>query len=642
MSPINLRKGLKFLYRGQIYTFLKVTENVSEVLAINDQTNTIDRIPIDEIEFDINTSSQNQNAKTGIDSNVVPDKHWQIAKQRLEIIKPLIKPDRTKQEVLETAREHKIHPATIYRWIKNYEESGGLLSSLLPSYGKRGGKGQKRTEKETEELLNLYIKEVYLAKDRKVNIKRAYLEFYIDCQERGIQPVHYNTFRNRIKELDQYLVTLKREGKARAKALYGASENSFEANYPLEIIQIDHTILDIIIVDEITRQPVGRPYITVAMDVYSRMIYGFYLTLEPPSVFSVGQTIFLGALRKENYLRNLGIDGEWNIWGIPKNLTIHTDNAKEFRSNDFLRFCEEFGINVSYRPVRTPYYGGHIERFIRTLNTEIHNLPGSTFSNPQHKGEYKPEKHASLTLTELEKWIAQYIVNIYHKTPHSELGKPPAEKFKEGIIGTKDTPGIGLPAILTREEAERLRFALLPSFQKTIQKDGVHFKGIRYFDNILRPFIRYGEKINTPKQKFTFKYDPRDASQIYFLNPKDNTYYKVSCRDKRMPKVSFWEIKKVKAYLQKKGINKYTEDDIIKAIKEMHQIEKEAIQKTKEARRKNTSRINHERKKELENQYLQNTQKQTKDTQENPVERDINVDKSDIFDIKDDEIFDIG
>lgn len=64
-----------------------------------------------------------------------------------------------------------------------------------------------------------------------------------------------------------------------------------EVNMPLDIIQIDHTKVDVMVVDKETRQSIGRPYITVAIDIFSRMIYGFYISLEAPSYFSVGQCL---------------------------------------------------------------------------------------------------------------------------------------------------------------------------------------------------------------------------------------------------------------------------------------------------------------------------------------------------------------
>lgn len=633
MSPLRLQKGIKFLYKGNTYVFLKEI-NLSTIFAKNLQTEETENIPISEIEF-LEEPEENNSNKSNIDSQLIPDKHWEIAKQRLNIIKPVIKPDRNKKEVLEIAKKHNVHPATIYRWIKAYEESGGLLSSLLPNYSSRGGKNKKRVLTEVEELMDFYIKNVYLSSDRKVSKKRAYLEFLIECKERNLKPAHYNTFLNRIREISPYEITRKREGKVKAQSLYGASEKSFEANYPLEIIQIDHTQLDIQVVDEMYRESIGRPYITVALDIYSRMVYGFYLTLEKPSLFSVGQVILQGALRKEQYLEDLGVKGKWEIWGLPKNLTIHTDNASEFRSKDFTRFCEEFGINLAYRPKKTPNYGGHIERFLGTLNSEIHNLYGSTFSNPQKRGEYKSESKAVFTLNELEKWIAHWIVNIYHKKIHSEIQTTPEKKFQEGILGNEKQKGIGLPPVIIGQEAERLKIALLPSFTRTIQKDGVHFKNVRYYENILKPFIRYGEKANQEKQKYLFKYDPRDMRFIYFLHPKHNIYYKISCRDKRLPKISIWDLKKAINYLKEKSIKDYNEDEIIKAIKELHKIEQEALEKSKEIKRKKSSRKHHQKKEKLEQKYIS----QDKNNSSKNVESE--TIQNPIFDIDEDETFEI-
>ncbi|WP_437412692.1 hypothetical protein [Sinorhizobium meliloti] len=48
----------------------------------------------------------------------------------------------------------------------------------------------------------------------------------------------------------------------------------FAASRPLQVVQVDHTKADIFVVDEETRQPIGRPWLTLAMDVCSRMVTG--------------------------------------------------------------------------------------------------------------------------------------------------------------------------------------------------------------------------------------------------------------------------------------------------------------------------------------------------------------------------------
>jgi putative transposase len=52
-------------------------------------------------------------------------------------------------------------------------------------------------------------------------------------------------------------------------------------------VQMDHTKVDVTVVDPITRLPVGRPTLTLAIDVATRMAIGFHLSLDPPSLTAV-------------------------------------------------------------------------------------------------------------------------------------------------------------------------------------------------------------------------------------------------------------------------------------------------------------------------------------------------------------------
>ena len=97
---------------------------------------------------------------------------------------------------------------------------------------------------------------------------------------------------------------------------------------------------------------------------------------------------------------------------------LHLDNAKEFRSEALRRGCEQYGIAIDYRPVRTPHYGGHIERLIGTMMGKVHLLPGTTFSDVRAKGDWDPQKTAAMTIEELERWLGHAITGVYHQTVH--------------------------------------------------------------------------------------------------------------------------------------------------------------------------------------------------------------------------------
>lgn len=97
----------------------------------------------------------------------------------------------------------------------------------------------------------------------------------------------------------------------KAKNKFQPKPGSFpDVAFPLDVIQIDHTPVDIILVDDKTRQPIGRPWLTIAIDIYSRMICGYYLSLDAPSEISVAMCVSHCVLPKEDWLATKEVDGE--------------------------------------------------------------------------------------------------------------------------------------------------------------------------------------------------------------------------------------------------------------------------------------------------------------------------------------------
>jgi len=165
-----------------------------------------------------------------------------------------------------------------------------------------------------------------------------------------------------------------RSGKRAAREQFEPIKGHFpSADHPLAVIQIDHTKPDLIVVDEVDRKPLGRPWLTVATDVFSRTVTGFYLSLEAPSAASTGMCVARAILPKDSLLARWGISTRWPVWG--KMAAIHCDNGKDFRGAMLRRACEEYGIEPRFRPVRQPHYGGHIERLMGTFALEVHTLP---------------------------------------------------------------------------------------------------------------------------------------------------------------------------------------------------------------------------------------------------------------------------
>ena len=514
-----------------------------------------------------------------IDLNDHSEHEWDTAKKRLEIIKPLIGTKRSATDIQKISSIHKVGQSTVYRWLSAFE-SNPTLSALIPQTKKRGPK-EKRLPKDTNEIINDILEGYYLKK-QKHSFKRTYMKIKQACIHENTPVPSENTVRNRIKEIDPMYMLKRRENYKTALSQYGDFSGEFKnGNYPLDVYQIDHTPLDIILVDDLRRLPIGRPYLTLAIDVYSRMVAGFFLSFQGPGFFNVGQCLYQCFLPKERYLKKLHIDGEWPIYGTPR--VIHVDNGAELVGTEVQRVCEEYGISIEKRPVARPQFGGHVERIFGTINKEIHNLHGATFSNVKERGSYDSEKQASLTIKELEKWLTQYIVNIYHKTYHNGIETTPLQRYQFGIEEDENNPQVGiLPAMI--EDDEHIRISLLPTFYRTVQRNGITLEDITYYDDTLRRFVNRKD-INDQKLKLKIKRDPMDISRIHVYDPNLNIYLDVPYRRMSAPAMNIWELQAIKRFLADQRKTNYDENDIFRAYHNLEVIEKNAKRATNSLRK---------------------------------------------------------
>lgn len=511
------------------------------------------------------------------------DKDWNEALRRYEVIKSLVDSSSV-NAIADLAKKNSIHETTIWKWLKAYRESKSIMA-LIPK--KRGWKLEKsRLPNEVEKAISRMIQEKYL-NSQKISISKTIEFITAECYRQGISTPHPNTIRRRIETLSEYHKVKFRQGKKIARDQFKAASGVFpNADYPLAYVQIDHTPLDIEIVDEEFRESIGRPYLTLAIDVFSRMIVGYYLSLESPSVTSVGMCITSGILSKKKKLQELGVDAEWDVEGIMD--SIHTDNGADFRTHHLQRACLKYGINWEYRPIGGAQFGGHIERMLGIVNLEMHILDGTTFENVRKRGNYDSAEKACMTLRELEYYTVYWITKVYHLKKHGTLKRPPAQMWNDGIWGNN---GTGLKERVADEQTLYLDF--LPEFEATIQRHGVQKDTLLYFSDCLRPWINATE-INVAnkkiKKKFTFKRDPRDISIIWFFEPRSRKYFKVKTAKKEIQSLSLNEYKSVKKYIKDQGGVKNNQDQIYKAILHLQDYVDKSRSLTRKQRRQNQRR----------------------------------------------------
>jgi putative transposase len=495
---------------------------------------------------------------------------WEQARRRLAVIRPLVQRDeRTRAEVATAAAALGLSAAQLYRLLQRYQADPRLTALVPQPCG--GVRGRSRIAPEVDALVEQAIESTYLT-HRRPKIMDLVMEVRRQCHLQGLTPPGRKAITARLRARPPREVLARREGRKVARDRFDPAVGSLRADWPLALVQIDHTLVDVIVVDSVRRAPIQRPWLTLAIDVCSRCVAGLYLSLEPPSATSVALCIAHAVLPKTQWLGAHKIDAVW-----PSGLMnrLHLDNAKEFHSEALRRGCEQYGIAIDYRPVRTPHYGGHIERLIGTVMGKVHLLPGSTFSDVRTRGDLDPEKSAAMTIEELDQWLAHAISGIYHRTVHRALGMTPLAAWERGILGDAIMPGCGEPA--SAADPRRFLIDFLPIERRLVRREGVSLHSIHYWSDALRTWI--GEK-----QPMIVRYDPRDLSRIYLLAP-DGRYYELSYRDVRRPSITLWEHRLALKRLREEGRANIDETSIFRTIEHLRQIADEAITVSKRARR---------------------------------------------------------
>ena len=617
-SSLKIQENEFVQYKNDIYKISEIID-FNYIVGINIQTKRPKRLEIKILKA---ISSENISKDISIFKDVYDfrDEEFTEIQEKYLAIQPLLKNQISRDEIEEHANKIGVHFTTLYRWLKKYK-STGTLAGLLPRPSGRK-KGETRLDFQTEEVIQKVIESYYLT-HQKPSVQAVINKINIECKNKNITPPGKNTVRNRIHKLSEYDVLRKRGNKSLARTLYKPTPGKFVAEYPMQLIEIDHTPVDLILVDDQHRKPIGKPWITVAIDIYSRMIVGYYLSLNAPSVTSVGMCISNTVLPKDELLLKLDIDSNWDVWGFPE--TIHVDNGADFRADAIKHAGLLHGINIEFRPVGQSNFGGHIERVIGTLMNITHEIPGTTFSNIQQKGEINPDKNASMTFSEFERFLVTFITKIYHKRLHEGIKMSPEQLWDIGIFG--DEAPIGLPPKPSDPQSVLIDF--LPYFKRTIQKNGINIEGLNYYDYVLRSKIHEIDEETGKKKQFICKRDPRNIKFIWFYDDNVQQYYKISVADQSLPNMTLWEYDLIKRNLYDKGIQNINHAQIIEAHEELYQQIESSVKKSKKARR--------------EQQRIVNKDKEIKTFNESEAQLDKKIKIVDISnDTEDDDIPDFG
>ncbi|MGH3573443.1 MAG: Mu transposase C-terminal domain-containing protein [Pseudonocardiaceae bacterium] len=499
----------------------------------------------------------------------ISDEAWEQARCRAAVIGPLAAAGSVSHGAADAAGEQLgLSRRQVYVLVQRCRKGSGLVSDLAPRRS-TGGRGGGRLPEAVEAVIRELVRTGYLTRQR-LSLAVVYRDIARACKAQGLSAPARNTVTRRIAVLHPAQVAQSREGAEAVRSLRAAGGTVPAISAPLEQVQIDHTVIDVIVVDERDRMAIGRPYLTMAIDVCSRCVVGLVVTLEAPSAVSVGLCLAHVCCDKRPWLDRLGVEVDWPMGGKPAE--VYLDNAAEFHSEALGRGCEQHGIALAYRPPGQPHYGGIVERVIGTAMARVHELPGTTFASPAQRGAYDAEGKAALTLRELERWLT-LAVATYHGSVHGGLEQTPAGRWAEGVATT------GTPPVLTNPTAFLVDF--LPVIRRTLTRTGFVIDHVHYFANALKPWIARRDRLG----KFIIRRDPRDISRVWVLEPEGHHYLEIPYRTLSHPPVTLWEHRQAVERLRRQGRDQVDEQALFAMIDQMRDITRTAKKATAKSRR---------------------------------------------------------
>jgi putative transposase len=441
------------------------------------------------------------------------DAQWAAAVARERVVRFLAAQSPIRRSDIDAAAEElHLSRAMLYRLLARYRRDPHTAALVVGSPGRKTG--SQMFDQRIQTIVRDCIRGFYLTAE-KPTVMALYRAVCHQCSISGLTSPSYNTIRARVNAVDLKDLILHRVGpKAARDRFRPVSASSLRPERPLDLFQIDHTWMDIIVVDEVERKPLGRPWLTVVIDVATRMIAGYYLSFDHPSSSSVALALSRAVLPKDRHLERFNVTADWPVCGLPA--AVHLDNAEEFHARALERGCQEHGIRLEFRPPLRPHYGGHIERLIGNLMKATHALPGTTFSSSQEKGEYDSEGRAVIALGELETWLLLQIAGVYHRRFHRGLGSTPLEAWKQGW----DRAQARYP-----RDPERFYIDFLPFERRKIRRDGIQLLYIHYWDNALSVLAGRSE------DQVVLRYDPHDLSRIFIKESQSDGYLAIPYRD---------------------------------------------------------------------------------------------------------------
>lgn len=325
--------------------------------------------------------------------------------------------------------------STVMEWMRKFEISGGNPMALLS--GNCFRTCSRRLNAVVQEVARRKIRTFYCTRNRpsmretKLLIDKE-LKQHVDRQQIDASEakISISTLRRLILDVSPYDRCVARYGQAYATNLWRYSLGGVDVSRILQRYEIDHTILDLVVIDDVTGMPMGRPTITVVVDSFSGYIAGLHISFWSPGLANA-LAAFKVAIRPKDFLtEHAGLRNKWLAYGIPDLMVV--DNGLEFHSKHFHAAAMHLATDVLHCAVRQPWLKPMVERAIGTINGYL-PAPGRVEKRLTNYIPLSPEKTACITFGSLCMALLKAVVDVHPFEENDFRLERPYDLYSDGL-----------------------------------------------------------------------------------------------------------------------------------------------------------------------------------------------------------------
>ncbi|MFD0651624.1 transposase [Streptomyces malaysiensis] len=358
---------------------------------------------------------------------------------------------------------------------------------------------------------------------------------------------------------------------------------------PGQVVALDTTILPVMIRENVFGDPV-TVHLTLALDVYTHSICAFRLTLVSDSSVDVAMVlrdVMLPLPMREEW----GEDMEWPYPGLPAALvsefagykvaalpfftpeTVTSDHGSVYRNHHLVDVQEAMGCRILPARVLRPQDKSAVERVFGSIRSLLfEKLLGYTGVDVADRGA-DPEGDAVLTLTEMEHFIATWVVKIWQNrrlgdfTPSWDPGGDHSPNTLFAASFAQEGFDLDIPS-------PESYYRFLPEHHvKRIYRRGVKVKGLWYDAELLHRPDLHSARGGQYKKQWVIHREPRDRRVVFFQDPDTHEWHALRWTglppEGEIPAFGDTRVEELLTRVREAGLKPRSDSDLVPILLEM-------------------------------------------------------------------------